>query len=91
MTPPIGMSDSVPIPAELLARMEEVKKYSERDRDLLVSDIIRALCEDYVRVQVRRASLAARQEEMERSYEEDPYDCREDFYGADSDQPGREG
>lgn len=91
MTPPKAITEPVAIPAELLARMEEMKKYRDRDRDRAINDIIYDLCADYVRVLERVASLAARKDELERSYEEEPYDCRENFYGTNTDQPGREG
>lgn len=64
----------VHIPAELFAKLEQLKKHRPSDRLRSVEDIVRGLCEDYVRVRESQEWESAHRDEIERSYEKNPDD-----------------
>jgi hypothetical protein len=70
---------TVHLPADLVARMDEMKKYREQDRNRSVPEIVEELCRSYVQVREMAAEDLARREELDRSYLEDPYDYPDDF------------
>jgi hypothetical protein len=64
----------VRLPAELVARMEEVKQDREEDRNKSVQELVEEMCQSFVEVrEMSRRELAMR-EEIERSYRERPSD-----------------
>jgi metal-responsive CopG/Arc/MetJ family transcriptional regulator len=90
MTQPPSQTAAVNLPADLLAKMEEMKQYREQDRDRPVADIIRDMCLMYIRVREKVREERERSDEINRSYELDPYDCRDDYYaeGEQKEQAG---
>lgn len=64
----------VRLPAELAARVEELKQDREEDRDKSLSDLVQEMCRSYVRVrELARLEMMAHAE-IERSYQERPSD-----------------
>jgi metal-responsive CopG/Arc/MetJ family transcriptional regulator len=63
---------AVRLPTELAAKMDELKKDREADRDKSLEDLVREFCEEYVAVREMGRWEAAHMEELNRSYEEQP-------------------
>ncbi len=70
---------AVNLPADLVARIEDVKRDREEDRNRSLEQIVKDLCQEYVTVREMARWESAHQDELNRSYEEDPndwYDAR---------------
>jgi hypothetical protein len=74
-----GPTVAVNLPKELVAKIEELKSLREADRDRTVDEVIEEMCRSYVRVRERAVKDLARKEEWERSYQAEPFDCRDDW------------
>ena len=59
--------------------MEELKHFRAEDRNRSVEEIIEEMCRSYIRVRERAAEDLARKEELERSYQADPFDCQDEW------------
>jgi hypothetical protein len=64
----------VNLPAELIAKLEELKHDRQEDRDKSVEQLVREFCESYVRVREKARWELAHMDEINRSYEEHPND-----------------
>jgi hypothetical protein len=64
----------VNLPADIVARIEELKQDREDDRNQSVEEIVRRLCQDYVTVREMARQELGRMDEINRSYEERPSD-----------------
>jgi hypothetical protein len=73
------------LPKELVAKLEEMKKDRAEDRDKPVETLVRELCQNYVDVREMARDEAARKEELERSYREDPNDWDDTAMWAEPD------
>ncbi len=64
------------LPAELVAKIEELKRDREEDRDKTVEDLVRELCQGYVDVRQMARLHSANREKIEKAYREipDPWD-----------------
>jgi hypothetical protein len=65
---------AVNLPAELVAKMEELRQDREDDRRQSVEQIIQRLCRDYVTVREKARWESAHMDELNQSYEQDPSD-----------------
>jgi hypothetical protein len=65
---------TVYLPADLIARIEELKKDREADRDKSVEEIIQEMCRSYIRVRELARQEVQRKDELEQSYRERPND-----------------
>ena len=62
------------LPAELVAKMEDLKQDREEDRGKSVEEIVQHLCQSYVRVSEMRRWEANHMDDINKSYEEHPND-----------------
>ena len=69
------------LPAELVAKMEDLKQDREEEKTKSVQELILAYCESFVRRREASRRAADNLEELERSYQEQPYD--DPWPGAD--------
>jgi len=65
---------AVYLPADLVAKLEELKQDREADREKSVEELVRQMCCSYVRVREMARHELANMEELERSYRERPND-----------------
>jgi metal-responsive CopG/Arc/MetJ family transcriptional regulator len=65
---------AVRLPAELAAKMDELKKDRDDDRDKSVEELVREYCESYVKIREMARWEVAHMDELNRSYEEQPDD-----------------
>jgi hypothetical protein len=65
---------AVHLPADLVAKLEELKQDREVDRDKSVEELVREWCRSYVRMREMARHELANMEELERSYRERPDD-----------------
>jgi metal-responsive CopG/Arc/MetJ family transcriptional regulator len=65
---------AVNLPADLVAKLDEMKHYREEDRGKTVEEIVRELCQSYVDVREMARWELAHAEDLNRSYEEKPND-----------------
>jgi hypothetical protein len=65
---------AVYLPADLVAKLEELKQDREADRDKSVEELVREMCQSYVDVREMARQELANMEELERSYLERPND-----------------
>jgi hypothetical protein len=75
----------VNLPADLLAKIEELKQDREDDRKQSVEQIVQRLCRDYVTVREKARWEQAHMEEINKSYQDHPNDWEE----AESWEPKR--
>jgi 5,10-methylenetetrahydrofolate reductase len=90
MANPLKETVAIHLPRELLERMEVLKQDRREDRDKSVEELIQQMCQSFVRVREMGREELARMEEINRSYEAEPYDCRDDYYaeGENKEQAG---
>lgn len=65
---------AVNLPAELVAKMEELKQDREEDRDKSIEEIVVGFCRTYVTVREAGRWELAHMDELNRSYEQQPDD-----------------
>jgi len=65
---------TVRLPAELAAKMDELKKDRVEDRDKSLDEMVREYCESYVKIREMARWEIAHMDELNRSYEERPDD-----------------
>ena len=65
---------AVNLPADLVARMEELKQDREGDRKKSVEQLVREFCQEYVNVREMSRDELAHMDEINRSYAENPND-----------------
>ncbi len=65
---------AVHLPAELVAKMQELKEDREEDRGKPVEELVRELCQSYVTVREMHREELAHADELNRSYQERPSD-----------------
>jgi hypothetical protein len=63
---------AIPLPADLVAKLEEMQQYRAEDRDKPVQQLVQELCESYVAMREKARWAAEHQEEIERAYRETP-------------------
>jgi hypothetical protein len=63
---------AVHLPAELVAKLEEMKHYREEDRDKPVEQLIQDLCESYVAVREKVRWAQEHATELEQAYQDHP-------------------
>ena len=68
---------TVRLPAELAAKMDELKMDREDDRNKSLEELVREYCESYVKIREMTRWEIAHMDELNRSYEEQPYDYEE--------------
>ncbi len=74
MNKPISAAVAVYLPADLVAKMEELKQDCKEDRNKSVQQLIESFCRRYVRIQEGHRWEIEHAEELERSYIERPND-----------------
>jgi hypothetical protein len=75
------------LPKELVVKLEEMKKDRAEDCEKPVETLVRELCQDYIDVREMARDEAARKEDLERSYRDDPNDWDDTAMWAESDPP----
>jgi metal-responsive CopG/Arc/MetJ family transcriptional regulator len=65
-------SVAIYLPADLVAKLEELKQDREEDRNRTVEELVRAFCHEYVAVREMARWDEEHAEEINRSYEEHP-------------------
>ncbi len=65
---------AIHLPAELFAKLAELKQDRREDRDLSVAQLVERMCRGYVRLREMAREGEARRDEINRSYEEHPND-----------------
>jgi metal-responsive CopG/Arc/MetJ family transcriptional regulator len=63
---------TVRLPAELAAKMDELKLDRDDDRNKSVEELVREYCESYVKIREMARWEIAHIDELDRSYEEQP-------------------
>ncbi|MHB1422203.1 MAG: hypothetical protein ACYC3I_03190 [Gemmataceae bacterium] len=74
MSNPLSTQVAVYLPAELMAKMEELKQDCEEDRAKSIQQLIEEFCRRYVKIQEGHRWELEHAEELERSYRERPSD-----------------
>jgi hypothetical protein len=69
---------AVYLPADLVAKLEEVKQDREDDRNKSVQELVQEFCQSYVNVREMARWELAHMDELNRSYEENPNDDWDD-------------
>ena len=65
---------AVHLPAAMFARIEELKRDRQEDRDKSVEELVQRFCRSYIRLREMAREEQGRREEINRSYEEHPND-----------------
>jgi metal-responsive CopG/Arc/MetJ family transcriptional regulator len=63
---------SVHLPAELVAKLEEMKQYRTEDRDKPLDQLIQDLCRSYVAVREKARRAQEHAAELEQAYRDHP-------------------
>jgi predicted transcriptional regulator len=63
---------AIRLPAELVAKLEELKQDREEDRNKSIDDLVKQFCESYVHLRESQRWEIAHQEELEKAYADDP-------------------
>jgi metal-responsive CopG/Arc/MetJ family transcriptional regulator len=63
---------TVRLPAELAAKMDELKLDRDDDRNKSIEELVREYCESYVKIREMTRWEIAHMDELNRSYEEQP-------------------
>lgn len=71
---PMQPTVTVSLPAELVAKMDELKQYREEDQNKSVEEIVHEMCQSYVRVREMAQWELAHRDEIEQSYRDRPND-----------------
>jgi hypothetical protein len=74
MSNPLSTQVAVYLPADLVAKMEELKQDSEEDSTQSIQQLVERFCRTYVHVLEGRRWEQEHMEELERSYRERPSD-----------------
>jgi hypothetical protein len=69
-TPPDKVA--ILLPAQLVAQMDELKRYLDEDRDKPIEKVVLEMCESYVRVREMRRWELEHKEELDESYRQNP-------------------
>ena len=70
---------AVYLPADLVAKLEELKQDREEDRNKSVQELIQEFCQSYVNIREMARWELAHMDELNRSYAEDPNDWDDDL------------
>jgi len=65
---------AINLPAELVAKMEDLKKDRDGDREKSIEELVQQFCQSYVKVREMARWELAHMNELNRSYAENPSD-----------------
>ncbi|HWG45622.1 MAG TPA: hypothetical protein VN688_22855 [Gemmataceae bacterium] len=74
MSNPLSLQVAIHLPADLVAKMEELKQDCEQDRSKSIQQLVERFCRTYVHVLEGHRWEREHMEELEQSYRERPSD-----------------